>query len=89
MRTDAVTMNASLVERRRIEFGLTLQDLSRRAGISDVTLRHARHGRPISTKSLRAIARAIRLPWKDVVSTFVGLRPVAQTEAESVRALSA
>lgn len=67
--TDMVALDQTIVESRRVRLGLTPPEFAAACGHSDNTLRSARFGRPVSLRVARSVARALRCPLKQLLST--------------------
>lgn len=68
-RTDMVTLLPEAIDSRRIELGISLLDFEKRARLSDVTLRTARAGKPVSLATALLICTALRCPLKKLLSS--------------------
>jgi DNA-binding Xre family transcriptional regulator len=55
----SVIVNSDRLDREMARRGWTSADLARTAGLSAATIATARHGRPISARTVAAIARAL------------------------------
>lgn len=67
----SIVLNIDVIEKKRIELGLTKQELARRAGISPgrytQIIDEARSGRPAFAPTTKELATALGLSVSDIV----------------------
>ncbi|MDI3315903.1 MAG: hypothetical protein QJR12_16985 [Mycobacterium sp.] len=68
---------------RRAEFDLTWDQVAARAGVSKETLFRAAHGRPLRTRTKKAIERALHWASGSIDHIQAGGEPVDDSEPEA------